>query len=85
MDLYNKGLTDTEISEIIKIPSKRVCDYRNKLGLEPNFLKEIELTDDQCQIIIGGLLGDSCMITPNHTETPYLIFGHSPKQKDYCK
>lgn len=85
MDLYNKGLTDPEISEIIKIPSKRVCDYRNKLGLEPNFLKEIELTDDQYQIIIGGLLGDSCMITPNRTETPYLIFGHSPKQKDYCK
>ena len=85
MDLYNKSLTDPEISEIIKIPSKRVCDYRNKLGLEPNFLKEIELTDDQYQIIIGGLLGDSYMITPNRTETPYLIFGHSPKQKDYCK
>lgn len=81
---YNKGLNDKQLSEIFNIPQKRICDIRKKLGLKCNTQKELQFTDEQLQIFLGGLLGDSCLYIPNDCKNAMFIFKHSLVQEKYC-
>lgn len=84
LQLYEQGLNDREIGEILNIPGKRICDYRIKLGLPVVKRLEFELTPDQYQIFIGGMLGDSSMQIPKGSRNAKITFRHSLAQENYC-
>lgn len=66
-ELVEKGLTNTEISKELGISTGAVRRCTTKvLGLETNSvkakkIKDVNLTDEQLEIIYGGLLGDMCV------------------------
>ena len=61
-----------------------MCDYRIKLGLPVVKRLEFELTPDQYQIFIGGMLGDSSMCIPKGNKHARITFSHSLTQENYC-
>ena len=77
-------LNDVNIAKILKVSKSCIQDYRNSLNLKKNYqeYKEIKLTFEQEQVLIGGILGDS------HLRKEYKNtsgeFVHSLKQKEYC-
>ena len=83
-ELYLKELNDVNIAKILKVSKSCIQDYRNSLNLKKNYqeYKEIKLTFEQEQVLIGGILGDS------HLRKEYKNtsgeFVHSLKQKEYC-
>ncbi len=82
--LYDKGLNDQEIAEEMGTNGKRICAFRNKLNLPNNINKHLEFTDDQYQIFIGGMLGDSCLRVQSECKNASLSFAHSLKQENYA-
>lgn len=47
LDLYNKGLSDSQISRELEISNGTVSNYRNKLGLKQNFKYKSELQKEE--------------------------------------
>lgn len=82
MSLYNKGLNDREIGEVLKEDRKYIFYIRSKYNLSSNDrYSELLLTEEEEQIIIGGLLGDSTCRTNINSS---ISFSHSLKQEQYC-
>lgn len=128
LKLYNQNYTDSEIAKILNVNHATISDYRNKLGLVPNFsykrdtlkkqilllnqndnsvdeisqklnldsrvveyflskneidLKNYSISNEEFQVIIGGLLGDSSITLNRSKEQANLRYAHSEKQKEY--
>ena len=81
---YNEGLNDREIGEKLGISGKRIQEYRSKQNLPPNTKKVLTFTEDQYQIFLGGMYGDSYMGIPNDSKNAYFTFRHSLAQEQYC-
>ncbi len=73
--------TIEEISSELNL-NKEVVEYFLNEPVLPN--SESDLTNDEFQIIIGGLLGDSCISLNKSKNLGQLRFAHSEKQKNYC-
>lgn len=84
LELYNKGMSDPQIAKEMNYGKSAIQAYRSKMSLKPNTVMEVNLTPEQYQIIIGGLLGDSYMNIPKGGANAYFTFRHSLKQKNYC-
>lgn len=86
IELYNKGYTDRQIAETLNYPVNNFASYRRKnLKLPPNKPRETDiLTADELAILIGTLLGDSCVqYVHSKCKYPSLSFTHCIKQKEY--
>ena len=83
LSLYKLGYNDREISEIFKVDPRRIQAYRLSLNLKCVY-KKSNFTNDQFQIFIGGMLGDSYLSIPKDSKNAYLAFRHSLAQEGYC-
>lgn len=86
VELYNKGYNDDKIARILKIASSTVGNYRKRLNLpaiEKYIYEDWELSDIEYQVIVGGLMGDSCFYKPSLTSNSYGKITHCTKQKQY--
>ena len=84
LELYNRGLNDSEIANIIGTNGKRICALRNKLNLSNNTDKHLEFTPEQYQIFLGGMYGDSSLSSSKDGINMYFTFAHSLKQENYA-
>lgn len=82
--LYKQGLNDSEIGRILGIAPQRIQEYRIKQGLKSNYEKKLVFTEEQYQIFLGGMYGDSYMRIPNDSKNAYFTFRHSLAQEQYC-
>jgi hypothetical protein len=87
LNYYNLKYSDTQISDILQIDSRRVGEIRKNLGLktyeEWELKPNIKFNDQQEQIMIGGILGDSCIFKDKRSQYHRLQFAHSLNQKEY--
>lgn len=83
MELYNQGLTDPEIGEKLNIHPKAIELYRRKHKISRKGAREIVLTDEQYQVFIGGMYGDSCIVKHKDSYAT-MHFAHQMKQEKYC-
>lgn len=83
--LYDLGYNDGKISEILSISNSAVQDYRKQKGMKSNhnLYKDVVLSFEQEQLVIGGLLGDT-HFRKTHANA-HGEFIHSLAQEEYCK
>lgn len=81
---YQEGLNDREIGEKLGISGKRIQEYRSKCNLPSNSKKILSFSNNQYQIFLGGMYGDSYIGIPNDSKNVYFTFRHSLAQKEYC-
>lgn len=91
LELYKQGLSDKEIGKILFINEKTVNKYRRSNNLPSNkHNREIEITKEMEEVLIGTLLGDGNLASRGQSKTnktkntAILTFAHCIKQKDYC-
>lgn len=93
INLYNKGLNDKDIAEIMGISDSSIFRWRHEMNLEAHKYhklaqnKGIELTDDNIQILCGTLLGDGSLqyYEKHRFKAPIFKCDHGPKQKEYAE
>ena len=84
-ELYTEGLNDKEISKILNYPHTSVSYVRRKILKLPIVLETISLTQEQEEILIGTLLGDSYIgYTHSKCNYPNITFAHCKKQSIYA-
>lgn len=84
-ELFNRGLSDYKIAKILGVSSDGIYSYRMRNGYVRKDLRVnpgISLTEYQKEVLIGTLLGDSCLRCTNRN--PYMVCEHGYKQRDYC-
>jgi len=90
-DLYlTKRKTAYEIAEILQVSRYTVVRYLKKYQISINpkqrkyeLLKEVPLTSEQKEMIIGTVLGDGCIAPHGRRNKSYrLLIGHCEKQKE---
>ena len=81
--LHNKGYSNKQISNILKIKEKSVTTLLNRKGLKSNKADLIELTQELKDLIIGSIFGDGSFKVDFERGTTRMQFCHSPKQKEY--
>lgn len=87
--LKNKILNLGKISKLSvqQIANQLNVDYRIVLYFlnEPNIdLNKYLLSDEEYQVLIGGLLGDGNITLSRSKNLARFIFAHSESQKEYC-
>lgn len=93
IDYYNKGLNDYEIARAMHISDSTTYRWRKSMGLPPLYTKQlsrnkpIEISNEQCEILCGTLLGDSSLeYYPNIGQrNPRLKCEHGEQQKEYTE
>ena len=87
IELYNQGLSDKEISEILGVTETAFACKRRKMGLKAHTKAKREdyiPNEKEIAIIVGTLLGDSTIrYVHEKCKYPNLTFVHSPKQEEY--
>ena len=87
IELYNQGLSDKEISEILGVTETAFACKRRKMGLKSHTRAKREdyiPNEKELAIIVGTLLGDSTIrYVHEKCKYPNLTFVHSPKQEEY--
>ena len=84
--LINKGMSDLSISKTFNCSKTSIYLFRKKYKVNRESLryaKNIELSPEQKEILIGSLLGDSSLILHKGSKFPYFSTSHSEKQKEY--
>lgn len=84
LELYKAGYNDSQISIELNVDHRRIQEYRVSIGLKSNMKKDLEFTNEQFQIFLGGMYGDSYLGIPNDSKNAFFTFTHSLKQKNYC-
>lgn len=84
ISLYNQGLSDGKIAEILSVTGKTIQSYRTKLKL-PIQLFKYKPTDFQKSILIGTLLGDGHLKKDDDCYNVNGSINHSGKQELYAK
>lgn len=84
-ELHSKFFSDKEISEKLNIKIDAVIRIRCKLGLKANNYNErYKYTNEELNIIIGTLLGDSCIrYVHSRCTYPSLTFTHCKEQEEW--
>ena len=89
LPLFNSGLSDYKIADILGVSADGVYGHRMRRGyLRSNDLrvnKEISLSDFQKAVLVGTILGDSTLQLSKGTINPRLTCAHGIKQKEYCE
>lgn len=84
LKLYKEFKTDVEIAETLGVSKSTVCYFRKNILKLPQSRDTIQLTKDEEEILVGTLLGDSCIsYTHSQCRFPKLTFSHSVKQNVY--
>lgn len=84
ISLYNKGLNDVKIAEILSVSAKTIQSYRVKHKLPINTFS-YKPTDFQKSVLIGTLLGDGHLRKNKDCTSISGHIRHSPNQELYCK
>lgn len=89
LSLFNSGLSDYKIADILRVSPDGVYHHRISRGyLRSNDLrinKGTPLSDFQKAVLVGTLLGDSTLRLAHGTINPKLSCMHGIKQKEYCE
>ena len=80
--LHEQGLTNGEIKKLTNYSFEALRYIRNKLNIPTKTYREINLTENEEQIILGSLLGDGAII--KQYRYPMFTFSHSLKQERYA-
>lgn len=84
LKLYGEFKTDVEIAKILNVSKSTICYFRKNILKLPQSRDNISLTKNEEEILIGTLLGDSCIsYTHSQCRFPKLTFSHSIKQNVY--
>lgn len=91
IELYcEKNLTMFEIAEIYNVDRTTIANKLKQLQIDSNpiqrkykILKEVPLTREQKDFIIGSVLGDASIILSGRRVNSYFKVAHCEKQKDY--
>lgn len=78
---YGKDMTAKEISQELNVPVTSVYRTAKKLHLTSKLNPEFQITPEQEQIILGGILGDGSF--KKNGSNYYYREVHSIKEKDY--
>lgn len=85
--LYNKGLTDKELQEELKVCNSTVKTYRYKYKLEANkkrIINDITPNDDEFQVLYGTILGDTYIGEGRYNNgDSWGSFNHCIQQKEW--
>lgn len=86
MELYNEGLNYVEIAKSLDISSSAAQEYGQSLGLESNVFKypNYEFTEEEFQVFLGTIYGDSYIRIPSDSRNASGHFAHSLAQQNYC-
>lgn len=84
LDLYNSGYNDCQIGKILGIRHQRIQEYRTLLKLPHQLEHRYQFTENQLQIFLGGMLGDSYLGIEKDSKNAYFTFRHSLAQEQYC-
>ena len=86
IELWNQGKSDEEIAEVFGVTKLTVQSYRNRNGKHFSKYfshKDISLTDEQEQFVLGSLLGDLYLSAPkSDKQHSSIAIVHSIKQKE---
>lgn len=85
---YNELKSDSVIAKEMNIPSSTITYFRKKIMQLPPvgeiFQEEFRISKEQEEILIGTVLGDSCILyTHSQCRYPKITFSHSIKQREY--
>ena len=86
--LFNQNLSDYVIATKLGVNHCTVFQWRKKHGYTRKSLKEgkyIPLTEEQKEILIGTLLGDSSLTIGKDCINPRMSCSHCLAQEEYCK
>lgn len=87
-ELFDQGLSDSKIAEMLGVSYDGIYAYRKRNGYERenySIAKPRELSQFQKEVLIGTLLGDSSIILAKDSINPSISCAHSPAQKEYCE
>lgn len=87
-NLFNQNLSDYVIAERLGVNHCTVFKWRKKKGYLRESLKEgklIPLTQEQEEVLIGTLLGDSTLRIGKDCVNPRFSCTHCLAQEEYCK
>jgi len=84
MILYQQGLNDTKIANVLGVTSKTIQSFRTKLKL-PVITFNYEPTDFQKSVLIGTLLGDGHLRKNKDCSNVSGSIGHGKTQELYSK
>jgi hypothetical protein len=88
LNMYKEGMNDTVISKKLQVSLPLMSRFRklHNLPTNPNFYYEpTELTFQEEQILIGGMLGDMHMSINGYAKNASGMFAQTTgKQEDYC-
>ena len=84
ISLFNQGLNDVKIAEILTVSPKTIQTYRVKLQL-PVQTFHYELTDFQRSVLIGTMLGDGHLRKNKDSYNVSGSMGHCVEQEQYVK
>lgn len=83
---HSLGMNDAVIAKKLKVSRETVVKYRNKLGLNANkgvFYEKTQLTFEEEQIILGGLLGDLHLSKSDKDSHYRGMFAHCLEQSSF--
>lgn len=86
--LFNQGLSDYKIAEILGMSPDGIYSHRIRHGYFRQSLSEnkpIELSDFQKQVLLGTMLGDSSFKMGKDSKNPAISCTHCVRQKEYCE
>lgn len=84
LELYYKGLTDSEIAKTFEMSHCHVSRFRRNILKLPLVQDNIIITKEQEEVLIGTILGDSSILkVHNKMLNNKLTFVHSPKSRSY--
>lgn len=87
-ELFKKGLKDSEIAKIFNMTADGIWFHRKRHGYIRNsyaIAKNISITKNELEILIGTLLGDSSMRIGKKCINPTFVCTHGNKQKEYAE
>lgn len=82
LNLHKKGKSNKDIADILKRDPHAIGKVIKNLNLKPNGSGRDVIEIENIDIIIGTLLGDSCLKFGS-AKYPALCFNHSSKQEEY--
>ena len=85
-ELLSKGLNYSEIARELGVSSSSIQEFASKNGYKSSYhsYSNKEFSEEEFQIFLGGMLGDSSMSIGNTCINARLQFAHSLEQQNYA-
>lgn len=88
-ELFEQGLSDYKIANILGVSPDGIYSHRQRYGLIRNGNlaenKEIPLSQEQKEFMIGTMLGDASMAIGKYCKNPRFTCMHCAAQKEYAE